>query len=749
MDQYKFILTYDGESETFTHNPEGWDRLGITYLRNKTFHGILRRFSNDTFRFLRVDGGGGEFIIDAFDDKDIEANVTIQIYDRNSQTDDYDIYYTGILDFDPKRYREERDYVEVGVIESSKLQKFSSRNEIEMDVTQRVSLDDVTMQDFTNMPKDITFKPINIYLELNCTLEGFYIVEGGGYDDTFFLSDSDYTDKTLNFYCDEDNDLNINEIEDRFPLVAGPNYEDRSIKMYDNTTGEAVVIIIDDLSINESNMQHSGVSTGGGSYYESIFELKLIVRNSDDTAIETQIIATKTWSDVFESYTDFTFTWNGLTNNELDVPIDGYVELYLIHYLNGPILNSESNIIGRLFLDLDYYEKRIGAIESDVECFLPFEAFTRLIQLMTSETDTDKLLQSTFLGRTDSEFWDQTTNGTGALDAITCGLKLRQYPNIPLNLSFSDLFKTFDALYNLGVGYDFNNDYFYIEQKSEFYQNDYLMFDLGDVIGLIITPFPDSYFSEIESGYEEEGDYEDFAGVHEINIKTGHSTSLVVKDKKLIRSPYNGDSIGMELARRKNKNLYFSEDTKYDEKIYIVRTDGSETTQGGFGPSGIEGIDEFYNLDLTPRENLIRWSNILRSGLWKQTSPETIKFLKASKKTDISYFNQNEEWVHEFDDLDSDTDLLTERLFNPEYYEFEAPITKDMLSVLDENPHGLIKFEFDNEYYQGFLDELQYSDYEQIAKWKLIAYDATQDVQKVHMNGKDAEYMEGDKHKFL
>ena len=92
MSEYRYILTYDGDSETLTINPESWDNLKVVFQRNKFYHSILRSFALP-LRFPVLEGGGGQFIIDAYQAEGLEAVVEIDISKRNPQTDDYDEYY--------------------------------------------------------------------------------------------------------------------------------------------------------------------------------------------------------------------------------------------------------------------------------------------------------------------------------------------------------------------------------------------------------------------------------------------------------------------------------------------------------------------------------------------------------------------------------------------------------------------------------------------------------------------------------
>jgi hypothetical protein len=195
---------------------------------------------------------------------------------------------------------------------------------------------------------------------------------------------------------------------------------------------------------------------------------------------------------------------------------------------------------------------------------------------------------------------------------------------------------------------------------------------------------------------------------------------MPVKNKLDVQSIYYTDSIGMELARRKQYKNYASEDTRYDDLIFIVRTNGSTVIQNGTGVTGFEGIELYYNINFTPRENLIRWASVLKIPLWKTTP--LIKFVKSQKDIDITYVNQNGDTVNEFDDIQT-SELKEDRLFNPDVYSFEAPLTPDMVAILLTDPHGYIEFIFDSITYQGYVKKIESKDYPEEATWELYGKD--------------------------
>lgn len=730
------IQLIESDEETLIKNPIGWNDLGITFERNMTYQSILRDFSL-SLRFTKKPGAGGTNIETAYYLDGISGSVEIEIYERNPQTNDYDLFYTGILDFHPKRFKNLRDWVEAGIVDSGKLQKFKAREEVNFDLNSVVSADDVAITPFSNQPFDVIFKPIDIYLNLNCS---------GNYADEIFFSTvsnppinppTEYGFPGATWYAPESeafiklwvDTIIINEWGEKLQSESGPDFLARSLYIFVNETDSISEITVSEFTVTNNTLKVAMREFSGLDAEQTIYELVANTYDEDDN-----IITTRTFDTVIKQRTVSTnpyiesivLDWSGVSGTVYLVPAGGKMTIAIRVTTNALAnwdLTSSHYIYGTMDVDLVCVEKSLSIGQTAVKCFHPFEAFTRLIQLMTSETDTAKLFESNYLGRNYGEFVGYAVYGPGASDLITTGWNLRGFPDKAFNVNLRDLFVTFANVHGLGLGYDRVGDFFYIEPVGQFYDSGYFMFDLGEVAKLEKNPYDEAFNSKVASGYNEKGDYEDFQGVNEFNLESEHVLPLPVKNTKAGRGLYNYDSIGMELARRAQYSLNASKDTKYDEKIYIVYTgNGSYTIQGGPDLSGFDGIDQYYNLRYTPRENLIRNANFYKSGLWNHNL--LIKFVRAAKDKNIEYTNQNGDLVNEFDDL-SGADLQDPALFIPETYEFEAPFTPAILAILNSNPHGYIRFSFDGKNYEGYLLTVESGYYNRKAQYKLLAKEPT------------------------
>jgi hypothetical protein len=740
MKNFQYILTYNdlGYSETLRHNPIGWNNLGLTFMRNEVYNSILRSFSL-SLRFPRKSGAGGSEIEESYLLKGISASIDIEVKELDTATETYTTIYTGIIDFAPERFTRERDWIEAGIIDTGKLQKLKAREDIDYDLNSTTSTDDVAIDPFVSAPRDIIFRKIDIYLQVAGKLSGFSIIGTGGY---FELSGDPPSTIESGLYVEFQEDLTVQELGDRFGLNDVYEYAQRERKLYTNDLDEATTIIINSIGVATGwdGLRHT--ATGGT--YEAYFRLYLTSYDEDDNVLVEQVILEKYWLDVFESDVAFTMDVQAFTD-EISIPAGGYLEIYYAHEPTTIWVNATAEVHGFHAIEIDFHEKTDGEPDTAVQCFLPHEAFTRLIQLITSETNTANLFYSEYLGRTDSEFTTYATNGAGAFDAIASGWNLRGFPDQAFNVNIKDLFESFGRIHALGMGYDRVNDRFYISPIEEFYDASYFMFDLGEVAELSIKPHKEIFHSKIDSGYDEKGEYENLQGVNEFNLSSEHSEVLPVKSTNPLRPVYNADSIGMELARRAQYYSSASEDTKYDDNIYIVHTDGSYTLVAA-GATGFRGIEQYYNIALTPRENIIRNAGLIKSGLWLHDLK--VKFVKAQKDKDITYVNQNGNSVSEFDDLDG-TDLVKSQLFIPEVYEFESKITPEIFTILNTNPHGYIRFSFNETEYEGFLLSVESGEYNgRKANYRLIAKTVTVGDNKVFEDEDNMVFEDGNNYVF-
>lgn len=700
MMEYQYILSFNGSTETLTVNPAGWSDIGINFMRHEIYHSVLRSFTV-SLRFARIQGGGSDFILSAYQAQGINANVLITINKRNKSTNQFELFHAGSLDM--KTLSIDRDFVEIAIIDGMKVQKLISRDEIDYNLLSTTSTDGVQVAPFQNT-KTISLTPIDIVLEaeFNGNLNGYFA------EAVPLTIEGEIGKITYN-----NSAITKNTIGERIEFV-----EDNPIIYTNSTQYETDLKIITNGILNLDVWFRVDEIIG---YAQVLVQHGFFVFNENGDFIESFTL----YANPLTFHTDIgggdqhfiVNSFNYSDSKKLTVPINGYVEYCTrVDLLTiGPGMGDRkiyfytptaTQTTAYTFLT----EYSAGADETTTQCLFPHEAFTRLVQLTTSETDTTKLFSSEFFGRTDSEFQTYSDSGEGSLDAIFTGYMVRQFPNSSLTANLRELFKSFDAVYNIGMGFDKVNDRFYIEKKRSFFDSSYFMFDLGEVADFVITPYMGKYFSKLTGGYENEGSYEEYQGAYEFNVQREYSLPAPVKDERILRANYAFDSIGVELARRKPYYSFSSLDTKQDNRLFIIRTDGLKPVLNS-SVTGFPGVEKYYNTMLTPRQNAIRNGSIIRPALYKSSNP--IKYQTASKYISINT------GIDDFTDIGQGE--LEAPLFIPELYTFKSYINSVILGILNTNPHGFIRFSYEGTIYEGFIDSIETGDYNKEATYKLIA----------------------------
>lgn len=275
-------------------------------------------------------------------------------------------------------------------------------------------------------------------------------------------------------------------------------------------------------------------------------------------------------------------------------------------------------------IDVDWVTKSFEE-GRQIDCVLPFELFERLLRHMTGRTDT--ILVSDYLGRTDLGY-DQ--DGDGAYIGITSGFVARGFDDKPITTSWQDAIDSFSTIANLSYVVEKRGiqEYVRLEPAEYFFNNKAIVFE-NRVDTPTIKISEDHTWSGIEIGYEEGArDYEEADGLDEYCGQITMSTPLAKAEGKWSKlSPYRADSIGLIFALRKRIEDAPTEDTDYDESIFLIdmkTVDGSEVLaqrvwQDDFlsEPIGLYDPDTATNLRLAPSQIIKNHYSFIKAPLFQ------------------------------------------------------------------------------------------------------------------------------------
>lgn len=673
MKQYQYILTRTktGATETLTRNPAGWKELGITFMRHEVYHSVLRSFTL-SLRFPNIAGGGYDFIYETYKVDGINSEIGIEIKIRNSNTNAYDSLFTGVLDFSPEKFTIERDFIEIAIVDSSVLQKFISRDENEIDLFATKSMDGVTITPPTKYTELLT--PVDIITKSEAICNQIFRVENRIINDyKWYLHDPTYS---------------VNQILG--VSLAGV----RTIY-----TNESDVTITMSVVIN--TVYNYVISAQQGDFNITI---KCTLNHYNSSAVLQSSI-----EDVIV-YAEGSYVKEVSGTSSLD---SAGLTMQSGDYLTFEFSISSNLIFGDLLDINDSYsiffrETTPGLGSTNSYAVLPYHAFQNALGIMGCGTT----LGSSILLSGGSMYGDMVMNG----------FMIRNYPNPKLNIKFRDLFKSFDAVGNIGLWYDRVNSCFVIEDKAYFYDSTTIL-ELGEVTNFKRKPLNEAYYSKIAAGYDNDGNYERVQGASEFAVKREYSTAVKIKETKEIQAKYRYDSVGIEDIRNKQYMTRANEDDNADNDIFIVR---SEFIGGKFVPitpsevefpldaKGHDVFASYYNLMLTPRQNAVRWGNVLRACHYLNTNP-----FRAQKTTKLFELEMGSEYVDENSDIALSE--LADALFIPELYLFDYYINASMIAAINANPNGTITFISDGITYAGFIDKIETKSYNKKASFQLIA----------------------------
>jgi hypothetical protein len=664
------------------HAPAGWDEKTITFSRHEFYHSVLRSYSlNLRFVFEAV-----PFILAAYSDEGINAIIDIKVEKLKRSDFTYEPFYDGILDLSEMKQLPE--WIEVPIIDNDTLSRFVSRDDmdIEMNRTETLDGDAITTGEFLD---EVLVNGVEIH----------EIMEGGGdgivWDDDNILNRSEYFGVT-------DDEIIYNEIGDsaQIPIIE-PEFlfEDDKFRLINNKNKYTVSVVVE----ISCKVNGSWELTGDPDYSFSIF-LSLAIRKESLSPV---------------SYLLFTHNSTGpkIVNINEDLifahtfSLDPDESLYVFNYY-------EASTIGVIIEDVaitDYTVKvtQITPPHPDTETNLaiPLPLFERSLEILSGNTTP---ISATILNK---------VMGPG-LTCVASGFMLRRFPfnTAPLKIKFRELFKSFSNVFNLG--FFFNGSTFEIKKIEEYYKEEEIAF-LGEVKALEISVATEKYFNEITTGYEKDISHESVNGLTSTNVRFSFINSKLIKSTLDISAPYSADDYSIELARKMQYTISGTEDTRYDNNNYLLFCRRSlslmgEKTAQGYDTfeeiSGVPAEDTRLNLDITPKRNMLRCSNRVSVGEYisendtKYISSKTTRKL-ITKKKDLPAVEEHADVA--YSDLD-------DPLYHPVFYNFQCPVTAEIIQAIIADPHGYFRFTFKGQTYGGFIHEVSTEPFQRQGNWTLL-----------------------------
>lgn len=343
-----------------------------------------------------------------------------------------------------------------------------------------------------------------------------------------------------------------------------------------------------------------------------------------------------------------------------------------------------------------------------------------------------------------SEWYANTLRpGGGALKALTNGYKIRglftdedNKRNMPM--SFKALIQSLDAIDCIGWGFS-NEDggtCVRVERWDWFYK-DNIILELDNAAELNIEVDTNRITTELQIGYKKYATQDQYN-----SIDSPHGTRTFVNGIKAMSNSISkecefvADNYAIEETRRAKTNVNETEETSYDESIFVfelqkdVVDETSESTyqiaHSATGATNAGRGEELINAKITPRHMAARW----RESLFTANNSTPLRFTTGEINyraefgvvPEVDYDGRVWSYtLRTFATTDPQTEnddiQYTPAMLRAEKITFSYPLTIGQYKKIKANPYGIIRVNG----IDGWIQDFKYSFAEGMAEFTLIA----------------------------
>lgn len=661
LDAYGKVVS-STQAIPLTNTPEGWMEKAINYVRNQNYYGVFRSFTVP----LKFVTDGNVIVRYLFYKYGVQAECYLRIAKLNRSTDIHEAYFVGLLDFSTFQDDKEGFYVQVNILDNGLADKIKNKGGTTYEIP---------MGPDTEEPQVTEDPTVNVLLD-GIVLKGSYSFTAGldfypqllanFCPNIVTLNGEGFTDKIEAFnvqYTDESNDMSIFPKEESKLLSAKTDIPNMGI---------SVSYKISFRKINYPTTPH--------------FTLALFYGDNQREDIIHDV-----------SFSSNDNEWKTIEGEkEFDISLN-----------SGDIINIVSDFSHADFGDPSHYiqvqitEFKLKALFTSkaeptyTKALRPSFLFDRLITKLSGQTGVSQLLQ----GNDENERYTVL---------VTVGDAIRRMEDAKIKTTFKDFFQAINVIFNAGLGIE--NNQAILEAKSRFYNSGKII-DLGPVSNLKVSPDKELLYNLIEVGYPAQT-YDKVNGRDEFNNTSQFSTPITRVDNKLdLVSKYQADMYGIEFTRiytlGKDTTDTSSDDTIYflvvEPTPYIDPESGEDYYKLYRDPiiTGVISPETAFNAMISPKHILLKHGNVIHGSMDKLDS-EVLKFQTSDKKSDVTIMSETGTTKENSDELIA---YLNPKLWLPYVFEFDTKLPLDTKKLFDNNPYGLITFEWEGVEYKGFVQE--------------------------------------------
>lgn len=393
----------------------------------------------------------------------------------------------------------------------------------------------------------------------------------------------------------------------------------------------------------------------------------------------------------------------------IETIVDVIPEQYQSIYFNEPFDINVDMLAGeKLFI----YEDSVGSLQSqsgilisDSEMFVSYNTISEPshCKALRPKYVFDQLIKKMNGGApypTQSfilKEWEQL--------CLTSGDAIRQIEGAKLKTSFKDFFTSINSLVNVGFGPA--NGKAVLEAKSYFFQPTLTTIDVGEIKDFHLEPYTQVIYNTIKAGYPDTS-YDEINGRDEYNSTQNYSTPITRIQKELnLVSAYRADSYGIEFLRI-NLEGKKSTDSSSDNDVFFIKVKSAPEAEGYFLPetaevysavSGVQSGSTAYNMDISPKKNLLRHGDYLH-GMLDRLDGRFINFESALKNKELVTTRDGKKIAEK---AGINISSLPDKLFLPYVVSFTAKLPRTTMQMINSFPTGCVKFIYRKVEISGFI----------------------------------------------
>lgn len=291
---------------------------------------------------------------------------------------------------------------------------------------------------------------------------------------------------------------------------------------------------------------------------------------------------------------------------------------------------------------------------------------------------------------------------------LISGNAIREISTAVITISFKDFFDSCNGLDSVGFGREGN--IYKLERLPTFFRPIKMIPGNLSVSSCHFTVDTESCFSSLKIGYND-GNTDNTDGQYEYNSGQVWKIpqSAIPREESWI-SEIRADQYGIEKLRR--DYIKKTNDTSSDNDTFAVHCylDGDNwrpilgnTYVSVTGMASQLGNETAYNLALTPKENLLRHGDYLRSILDKLDN-RFIEFASAEKNKDLEFVRPGNPNFRLKQNEPIAAASLADKYFKPTIATISAKLPVNFMDLIDQTGgFGYISFEWYDKVYNGYI----------------------------------------------